>query len=55
MKEKLGGIRLLYSHNVQFTRGAIGLGHENIHDMDSVIDVLPVLGRLRKTPKEEIH
>jgi hypothetical protein len=55
LKEKLGGIRLLYSHNVQFTRGAIGLGHENIHDMDSVIEVLPVLGRLRKTPKEEIH
>src|SRR5215467_13577705 len=24
LKEKLGGIRLLFSHNVQFTRGAIG-------------------------------
>jgi hypothetical protein len=55
LKKKLGGIRLLYSHNVQFTRGAIGMGRENIRDMDALIDVLPVLGRVRKTPKEEIH
>ena len=55
LKNKLGGIRLLFSHNVQFTRGAIGMGHENIRDMDALIDVLPVLGRVRKTPKEEIH
>jgi len=55
LKEKLGGIRLLYSHNVQFTRGAIGLGRENIRDMDALIEMLPVLGRVRKTPKEEIH
>src|SRR5271169_679458 len=26
LKEKLGGTRLLYTHNVQFTRGTIGLG-----------------------------
>jgi uncharacterized repeat protein (TIGR03803 family) len=37
LKEKLGGIRLLYSHNVQFTRGAIGLGRENINGMDALI------------------
>ena len=55
LKEKLGGIRLLFSHNVQFTRGAIGMGRENIRDMDALIDILPVLNRVRKTPKEEIH
>ena len=55
LKEKLGGIRLLYSHNVQFYRSAIGMGRENIRDMDALIDVLPVLNRVRKTPKEEIH
>ena len=55
LKKKLGGIRLLFSHNVQFTRGAIGMGRENIRDMDALIDVLPVLGRVRKTPKEEIQ
>jgi hypothetical protein len=55
LKQKLGGIRLLYSHNVQFTRGAIGMEHDNIHDMDALVDVLPILGRVRKTPKEEIN
>src|SRR5215469_2375079 len=54
LKEKLGGIRLLYSHNVQFIRSAIGMGHEDVHDMDSLIELLPVLARIRKTPKEEI-
>jgi len=55
LKEKLGGIRLLFSHNVQFLRSAIGMGKENVRDMDQLIDLLPVLGRVRKHPKEEIH
>jgi hypothetical protein len=55
LKEKLGGIRLLYSHNVQFTRGAIGMGRENIEDMDALIDILPALAKVRKHPKEQIH
>ncbi len=55
LKDKLGGIRLLYSHNVQFNRGAIGMGRENITDMDALIDVLPVLAKVRRTPKEQIH
>jgi hypothetical protein len=54
LKEKLGGIRLLFSHNVQFLRSAIGMGHENVRDMDAIIDLLPVLERVRKSPKEEI-
>ena len=55
LKEKLGGIRLLYSHNVQFTRGAIGMGRENVADMDALVDILPVLAKVRKHPKEQIH
>ncbi len=55
LKEKLGGIRLLYSHNVQFLRSAIGMGKENVRDMDALIDLLPVLKSVRKHPKEEIH
>ena len=55
LKEKLGGIRLLYSHNVQFFRSAIGMGKENVRDMDALVDLFPVLGRVRKYPKEEIH
>lgn len=54
LKDKLGGIRLLFSHNVQFFRSAIGIGHENVHDMDALTTLLPVLARVRKTPKEEI-
>lgn len=55
LKEKLGGIRLLFSHNVQFPRAAIGMGRENVKDMDALVELLPVLGRIRKTPKEEIR
>jgi hypothetical protein len=54
LKEKLGGIRLLFSHNVQFLRSAIGMGKENVRDMDQLVDLLPVLHRIRATPKEEI-
>jgi hypothetical protein len=52
LKDKLGGIRLLFSHNVQFLRSAIGMGKENVRDMDQIIELLPVLERIRKTPKE---
>jgi hypothetical protein len=54
LKEKLGGIRLLYSHNVQFLRSSIGMGRENVRDMDALVDLLPALTKVRKTPKEEI-
>lgn len=54
LKEKLGGIRLLFSHNVQFFRSAIGMGRENLRDMDLLIDWFPVLERIRKSPKEPI-
>jgi hypothetical protein len=54
LKEKLGGIRLLFSHNVQFLRSAVGMGRENVRDMDALIDLLPALSGIRKTPKEEI-
>lgn len=55
LKEKLGGVRLLFSHNVQFPRSAIGMGKENVRDMDAIIDLLPALARIRKTAKEEIR
>ncbi len=55
LKEKLGGIRLLFSHNVQFLRSAIGMGKENVRDMDQIIELLPVLARIRRSPKEELR
>ena len=54
LKEKLGGIRLLYSHNVQFLRSAIGMGHENVREMDSLVDLFPILSKVKRQPKEEI-
>ncbi|HEX8814068.1 MAG TPA: hypothetical protein VF753_01075 [Terriglobales bacterium] len=55
LKEKLGGIRLLFSHNVQFLRSAIGMGKENVSDMDQLIDLLPALAKVKKEAKEKIH
>ena len=55
LKNKLGGIRLLFSHNVQFLRSAIGMGKENVSDMDQIIDLLPVLAKVRTEPKEKIQ
>ncbi len=54
LKEKLGGIRLLYSHNVQFLRSAIGMGKENVADLDALVELFPALSSIKKTPKEEI-
>lgn len=55
LKEKLGGVRLLFSHNVQFLRSAIGMGKENVSDMDQIIELLPALAKVRKEPKEKIR
>ncbi len=55
LKERLGGIRMLFSHNVQFQRSAIGMGKENVSNMDQIIDLLPALERVRKEPKEKIQ
>jgi hypothetical protein len=54
LKERLGGVRMLFSHNVQFMRSAIGMGKENVSDMDQLIDLLPPLAKVRKEPKEKI-
>ena len=57
LKEKLGGIRLLYSHNVQFPRSAIGIGaigQENALDVDTMVRVFPVLARVKKQSGEKI-
>jgi len=55
LKERLGGVRLLFSHNVQFVRSAIGMGKENVENMDQLVDLFPVLTKVRKTPGEKIH
>jgi hypothetical protein len=55
LKEKLGGIRLLFSHNVQFLRSAIGASLQNVLDVDAMVRVFPVLARIRKDPHEKIQ
>jgi hypothetical protein len=55
LKEKLGGIRLLFSHNVQFPRSAMGIGSESILSMDRIVAMFPVLARIRKEPGEKIE
>jgi hypothetical protein len=54
LKEKLGGIRLLFSHNVQFPRSAIGFSAADTPDMDTMVKVFPVLERIKKQPAEKI-
>ena len=54
LKEKLGGIRLLFSHNVQFPRSAMGLGSEGMLEVDKWIQIFPVLAKIRREPGEKI-
>src|SRR5688572_15522121 len=55
LKEKLGGIRMLFSHNVQFPRSATGLTSRNFLDMDTLVEIFPVLERIRREPGEKIE
>jgi hypothetical protein len=49
-KDRLGGIRILYSHNVQFPLSMAGPG-DNL-TMESMVRVFPVLDRIKKAPGE---
>ena len=55
LKERLGGLRILYSHNVQFPRSALGMSAgDSVLEFDNIINVFPVLAKLRKEPGEKI-
>lgn len=52
LKDRLGGVRLLFSHNVQFPLSHV---HEdNRLSMETLIRVFPVLERLRKGKGEKV-
>jgi len=53
LKDGLGGIRLLYSHNVEFGQSAVPEGDAS--SMDTLVKVLPVLASLKRTPGEKIE
>jgi hypothetical protein len=52
LKGELGGIRMLYSHNVQFPRSSVG--EDDVLAMHTLQKIFPVLGRIRKAPHERI-
>ena len=53
LKDQLGGIRILFSHNVQFPSTHV---HENDRlSMDTIVRVFPALGRLKKSPGEQVE
>jgi hypothetical protein len=54
-KDKLGGVRLLYSHNVQFPRSALGIISDDMRNMDFMVKIFPALARLKKDPEEKVE
>ena len=55
LKERLGGIRMLYSHNVQFPRSATGLNSKNFLELDTLVEIFPALASIRREPGERIE
>jgi hypothetical protein len=54
LKDRLGGIRMLYSHNAQFPRSHIGGGVGAVLEFPMVAKVFPVLDRLKQSRHEKI-
>ncbi len=52
LKGQLGGIRMLYSHNVQFPRSNVG--ESDVLSMGTLTKIFPVLARIKKQPDEKI-
>jgi hypothetical protein len=52
LKDELGGIRLLFSHNVQFPRSHVS--ETDVFSFSTVTKILPVLERIRDSPSDEI-
>jgi hypothetical protein len=52
LKGQLGGIRMLYSHNVQFPRSNVG--ENDVLSMGTLTKIFPALARIRKDPHERI-
>lgn len=54
LKDGLGGVRLLFSHNVQFSRSALGIISDATDTFALISRTFPVLERLRKEPGEKV-
>ena len=53
LKDRLGGIRILFSHNVQFPRSQVG-GTDDVIKFTTLTKVFPVLERLKRSPREKV-
>lgn len=54
LKDRLGGVRMLYSHNVQFPRSSAGSAQQQL-TMEAITKIFPVLASLKKDPDEKIQ
>lgn len=53
LKNDLGGVRMLYSHNVEFPLHAVGEGDRT--SLDWIISILPALGVIKREPGERLE
>jgi hypothetical protein len=53
LRERLGGIRLLFSHNVQFPRSNMRGG--DVMSMEAMTQIFPVLASIKREPNERIE
>jgi len=53
LKDELGGIRILYSHNVQFSRSSVK--DNDVFSFDVIAKISPALASLKKKPGERIE
>ena len=52
LRNRLGGIRLLFSHNVQFPRSNVD--ENDVLSMSTITKVFPVLAKIKKDPTERV-
>ncbi|MDX2167687.1 MAG: hypothetical protein SF182_11510 [Deltaproteobacteria bacterium] len=53
LKDRLGGIRMLYSHNVEFGLSALQDGDRT--SLDTIVSILPALSSLKRKPGERLE
>jgi len=53
LKDRLGGIRLLFSHNVEFGLSAVQEGDRM--SLDLIVQILPALSSLKRVPGERVE
>jgi hypothetical protein len=53
LKDELGGIRLLFSHNVQFPRSHAE--QKDVFSFETICEIFPALSKLKREPGEKIQ